>query len=125
MHHSRLCTIVVDCHRAAMAEAVRFWGHAFGLTPDPEDQPEDRYFGFVDPVAGVRLLLQRTDDASAYHLDIETDDLEAEVVRLEALGATRKRQQKHWWVMRAPTGHEFCVVGCAPERLGAGAKRWP
>jgi len=37
-------------------------------------------------------------------LDIETDDVEAEVKRLGALGARRVKQIKRWWVMEAPTG---------------------
>jgi hypothetical protein len=48
------------------------------------------------------------------HLDIETNDIEAEVVRLEALGARRVEQVKRWWVMEAPTGQRFCVV--PPQR---------
>ena len=39
-----------------------------------------------------------------------SDDVEAEVRRLEALGARRIRQVQSWWVMEAPTGQRFCVV---------------
>lgn len=48
------------------------------------------------------------------HLDIETDDQEAEVRRLEALGATRYDHQQEcgydFWVLRDPWGNEFCVL---------------
>jgi hypothetical protein len=48
------------------------------------------------------------------HLDLETDDIEAEVRRLEALGATRYDHQQErgfdFWVMRDPWGDEFCVL---------------
>jgi hypothetical protein len=47
-------------------------------------------------------------------LDIETDDIEAEVQRLEALGAKRVKQIHTWWVLEAPTGQRFCVV--RPQR---------
>jgi hypothetical protein len=54
------------------------------------------------------------DHESRVHLDIEADDLDAEVKRLEALGAKRVAFVKRWWVMEAPTGHRFCVV--RPQR---------
>jgi hypothetical protein len=48
------------------------------------------------------------------HLDLETDDIEAEVQRLEALGATRYDHQQErgfdFWVLRDPWGNEFCVL---------------
>jgi Glyoxalase-like domain len=56
------------------------------------------------------MHLQRVHDTSRIHLDIETDDVEAEVQRLEALGARRKAQIETWWVMEDPCGHLFCVV---------------
>ena len=53
------------------------------------------------------------------HLDIKTDDLEAEVQRLERLGATRVKKVKHWWVLEAPSGHRFCVIPLHPgQELG-------
>ena len=62
------------------------------------------------------MLLQKVPHPSRVHLDIETDDIEAEVARLEALGAKRIEKIKTWWVMEAPTGHRFCVV--RPQRDG-------
>jgi hypothetical protein len=50
------------------------------------------------------------------HLDIQTDDLDAEVARLERLGATKDTFVKRWWVMQAPTGHHFCVVRQQPAK---------
>jgi hypothetical protein len=48
------------------------------------------------------------------HLDLETDDIEAEVRRLEALGAARYDHQQErgydFWVMRDPWQNEFCVL---------------
>jgi hypothetical protein len=45
------------------------------------------------PDSAIRILLQKTGDVKfskeRMHLDLETDDVEAEVKRLEALGATR------------------------------------
>jgi hypothetical protein len=83
------------------------------------------------PDSEVRILLQRTDDEKAskerMHLDLETDDVEAEVKRLAALGATRWDHQQErgfdCWVMRDPWGNEFCVLQMEfPDLL---AKREP
>jgi hypothetical protein len=59
------------------------------------------------------------------HLDIETDDVEAEVRRLEALGATRVEVVKTWQIMRDPAGLVFCVVRVqSPAEFAAHATTW-
>ena len=58
--------------------------------------------------------MQAVDHPSRVHLDIKTDNLDAEVRRLEDLGATRVRRVKEWWVMQAPSGHRFCVIPLHP-----------
>ena len=61
----------------------------------------------------------------AIHLDIETDDVAAEVARLERLGARVKARIRQHVVMEAPSGHAFCVI---PARRGdwpARATEWP
>jgi hypothetical protein len=111
MHRSRLVQLFLDCdeNHVKMEDAVQFWSAALGLTPD-DDEPGDRYRGLHGRAGLPRIGLQQVQEPSAIHLDIETDDVEAEVKRLEKLGAVRKYQKKTWWVMRAPTGHDFCVV---------------
>jgi len=59
------------------------------------------------------------------HLDIETDDIDAEVRRLEKLGAKRVQPVQTWWVMEAPTGQRFCVVQASSPEFDARASRWP
>jgi hypothetical protein len=48
------------------------------------------------------------------HLDLETDNIDAEVRRLEHLGATRWDHQQErvydFWVLRDPWDNEFCVL---------------
>ena len=61
-----------------------------------------------------RVLVQAVTHPSRVHLDIETDDIEAETKRLEALGARRIGAVRTWVVMEAPTGQRFCVV--RPQR---------
>lgn len=59
------------------------------------------------------------------HLDIETDDIEAEVARLEKLGARRVAKIKRWWVLEVPTGQRFCVVRATSPQFEQKASRWP
>jgi hypothetical protein len=59
------------------------------------------------------------------HLDIETDDIPAEVARLEKLGATVDKQMERWVVMRAPSGQRFCVVRVQRDGFEADAITWP
>ena len=68
--------------------------------------------------------MQRVEHASRVHLDIESDDLDAEAARLEALGARRIGFVKRWWVMEAPTGHRFCIVRMRDGQEDAAANHW-
>src|SRR5579864_7518561 len=57
------------------------------------------------------LLIQQLGQGSArVHLDIHTDDLPAEIARLEKLGAERVQQPHSCQVMRDPAGLLFCVI---------------
>ena len=62
---------------------------------------------------------------SRVHLDIETNDVEAEASRLERLGARRVAKVKTWWVMQAPTGQRFCVVRPQRADFAQNANAWP
>jgi hypothetical protein len=59
------------------------------------------------------------------HLDIESNDIEAEVRRLEKLGARRLQAISTWVVMEAPTGQRFCVVPAKSKNFNAVATQWP
>ena len=110
MPRSRLNAIIIDCSRETMDAGVQFWSEALGSTPVHSGDPTDPYVALPGAAEGPRVELQRVDAPSRIHLDIEADDVDAEVRRLESLGATREAQIETWWVMRAPTGHLFCVV---------------
>jgi hypothetical protein len=60
------------------------------------------------------MEVQKVEHESRVHIDIETDDIEAEARRLEALGAKRVGAVQTWCVMEAPTGQRFCLV--RPQR---------
>ena len=115
-HRSRLCQFVIDCHD--LDRAVEFWSAALDATEEPlAEISRPIYRRLRLPDSDIRVLLQRTNDPKAaknrMHLDLETDDVEAEVQRLEALGATRHDHQQErdydFWVLRDPWGNEFCV----------------
>jgi hypothetical protein len=109
MHRSKLTAALVDVPAELFDREVGFWSGALGRAPDEVDEnPEYRDFG--QPVPGFQFMVQRVGADARVHLDIETDDVEAEVARLEALGAERVEAVRSWWVMRDPAGLLFCVV---------------
>jgi hypothetical protein len=126
MHHSRLCTVVIDCQTDDLGEAATFWSRALGKSIATVDQDGDgRYAELATGPDEPIILLQRVQHESRVHLDIETDDLDAEVARLEKLGASRVAfVRDRWWVMQAPSGHRFCVVRPQREKFGPHLNRW-
>ena len=117
MHKSKLVAAVIDCQMDDLTVAAGFWSAALGReVKRPERGDNPKYAVLGDGKEDLMILLQKVSHASRVHLDIETDDIEAEVARLEALGAKRLEKIKTWWVMEAPTGHRFCVV--RPQRDG-------
>jgi predicted enzyme related to lactoylglutathione lyase len=125
MHKSRLCGFIIDCRTENLAAAADFWGHALGMEIRglPAEEGE-KYVRLVDRNSDLHIEVQRVDHPSRVHLDIETDDIEAEVRRLESLGARRVVQVHTWWVMEAPTGQRFCVVRKSSPSFDAQANEW-
>ena len=124
-HHSRLSKIVIDVPAAEHDRELAFWQAASGQPLTRFDRHPE-YHGAALPGPEFWLLIQRLDDGAArVHLDIHTDDLAAEVTRLERLGAQRVRQEHSWQVMRDPAGLLFCVI---PEPAGSfteeNSQRW-
>ena len=109
MHRSKLAGLIIDCQTEDLPAAARFWSEALGWAAQGPG-PDGKYVELKDPHGSVHVEVQKVGHPSRVHLDIETDDVEAEVERLEALGARRVQQVKTWWVMEAPTGQRFCVV---------------
>ncbi|HVV76117.1 MAG TPA: VOC family protein [Mycobacteriales bacterium] len=123
-HRSRLCAALVDVRAETYDATVHFWGAALDRTGEVSEQdPDYTVFGEVAP--GVTFMVQRVDAPDRVHLDIETDDVEAEVARLVALGATEVERIHSWVVMRDPVGILFCVVRIqSPEAFEASATTW-
>ena len=124
-HYSRLSKIVIDVAHADHDRELAFWNAATGL-PLLQFCQYPEYHGAALHGQELGLLIQRLDDGPArVHLDIHTDDLAAEMNRLEGLGAQRVQQAHSWWVMRDPAGLVFCVIPEPPGRLNDdNAHRW-
>lgn len=123
MHRSRLAGFIIDCQTTNLDNAADFWSNALGL-PRHAIQEDSGYIKFEPDARNLHIEVQQVDHPSRVHLDIETDDVEAEVRRLEALGARRVKQIRTWWVMEAPTGHRFCVVRPQGPTFASNANRW-
>jgi predicted enzyme related to lactoylglutathione lyase len=126
MHKSKLGGFIIDCRTDDLAAAAEFWGAALGMPvrelPGTEGQT---YRRLEDSQHGLDIEVQKVEHPSRVHLDIETDDVEAEVRRLEALGAKRIQAVQAWWVMEAPTGQRFCVVRASTPKFHERASSWP
>jgi len=128
MHRSRLSTVVIDCPESDSERGFEFWSQALGrdLLPDPNGTRYTSLRGRVGGDGGPIVLMQRVSAAErAVHLDIETNDVEAEVTRLEKLGARVKARIRNHVVMEAPSGHPFCVVPVHRPDFPARATEWP
>ena len=125
MHKSRLAGFIIDCKTDDLKSAATFWGGALGmdLRALPGDEG-DKYVRLVDPHERLHVEVQSVSHPSRVHLDIETDDVEAEVRRLEQLGAKKVQKLNTWWVMEAPSGQRFCVVRPQSPGFAERANRW-
>ncbi len=123
MHKSRLAGFIIDCEGPDLDRAVRFWSGALGMRTLGREG--DRYEPLDAAARDLYLEVQRVEHPSRVHLDIETDDLDAEVARLVALGARRVAAVERWVVMEAPTGQRFCVVRHHGWEGKAGVNEWP
>ena len=125
MHRSRLGGFIIACQTKDLDAAARFWREALGLKVRPSANPEDKNYAVFDTGPNdLDIEVQRVDHPSRVHLDIETDDIDAEVARLEKLGAKRVAKVKSWWVMEAPTGQRFCVVRVQRSEFAKEANQW-
>jgi predicted enzyme related to lactoylglutathione lyase len=124
-HRSRLTAVLVDVPRGDHDRGVAFWAGALGIAGERvEKYPEYHFFG--QPTPGIEFMVQATGDASPrIHIDIESDDVDAEVERLKQLGAVEVDRQNSWVIMHDPVGTVFCVVRIqVQEMFDAHARTW-
>ncbi len=113
----RLANITFDCDNPLRVSA--FWSAVLDKPVDPEASEFFCAIGAGGPEAGPTYFFIKVPEAKSIknrlHLDLETDDPEAEVARLEELGATHVVDREEWghaWsVFHDVEGNEFCVSG--------------
>ncbi|WP_437343392.1 VOC family protein [Rhodanobacter geophilus] len=117
--------MLIDCNDPDVDKAAGFWAAALGRAVDP-DHPGTRgnYRMLETPPDEPIVQIQRVTHESRVHIDIETDDIPAEVLRLEKLGAAVVSRLERWVVMQAPTGQRFCVVRVQRPGFPKNARRW-
>ena len=123
MHRSRLGALIIDCRVDDLAEAAEFWSAALGGEVHAPDD-KGRFVDLLGDPSEPHVILQKVDHPSRVHLDIETDDIEAEVLRLQGIGAKIVEKMERWTVMEAPSGHRFCVIGTRRDGFDEHANRW-
>ena len=124
-HRSRINSILIDCKVDDIDAAARFWAEALGRPIDPDHSgTRGNYVMLEDRPDEISVQIQRVDHDSRVHLDIETDDIPAEVARLEKLGATVDQRLERWVVMLAPSGQRFCVVRVQRDGFPQNATTW-
>lgn len=125
MHHSRLCAVLIDCKVSDIDEAARFWGAALGRPVDLKHPSSRGVYRMLETPPNEPIVeIQRVEHESRVHIDIESDDIPAEVARLEKLGAKVVDRVKSWVVMQAPSGQRFCVVRVQRPDFEKDANRW-
>jgi hypothetical protein len=125
VHRSRVYAVIIDTPEAEAAQAATFWSAALGVDAQPFP-PAPQFTTLRQALPGLITAVQAVDDAPRMHLDIETDDVEAETARLIALGAEQISQWQECHVLRVPGGQLVCVlpVESDPEVFQAQATVW-
>jgi Glyoxalase-like domain len=105
-HRVRVGTVAID---AVDLQEAAFWSATLDTAVLTGGPARDRHVSLGQAAGGLRLLLQRVPerdgDKNAVHPDPETDDPQAEVTRLAALGASRERPRGHGaWILQDPAG---------------------
>jgi len=125
MHRSRLAGLIIDCETDDLDAAAAFCSKALGAPPKSAANIEESpYVELVMPAGEIDVEVQAVQHPSRVHIDIESDDIEAEAGRLEALGAKKIANIKRWCVMEAPTGQRFCIVPVISADFEEKANKW-
>jgi len=110
-HRSRLAVVLLDLPPETHDAGRDFWSAATGR-PAPTDPDEPEWSSLGNLVDGWHVSVQRTGEGTParWHVDVETDDVDAEVARLLALSARRHADMGGYWQLLDPAGLVFCVV---------------
>ena len=126
MHRSRLTSIVIDCPEDLYYLGRDFWSNAFGRATVTRDDRFSSLKGRIGEQGGIFVGFQKVPPQEiGIHVDIETDNVDAEVARLEGLGAKVKERIRRHVIMESPSGHAFCVIPVKRTDFPDGATEWP
>jgi hypothetical protein len=109
VHRSRLSTLLIDVPSNDAPAAATFWSNALGVPARPVTD-EEQFTSLHGALPGLDLSVQAVHDHARYHVDIESDDVEAETARLVALGAVEINRWLECRILQAPGGHTLCVI---------------
>lgn len=123
-YHSRVSTLMIDCLADRFEDSIAFWTRALGFAKPRRPADNQKYLTLGRLEGPLFVRLQKVGTDPGYHLDIESDDINAEADRLEAAGANRKYRLKRWWVLEDASGNAFCVIRPESEGFPEGANRW-
>jgi len=126
MHRSRVSTLLIDVPTNEAHDAVTFWAAALGVEASPV-AGEEQFTSLPGAVPGLVTAVQEVDAPARFHLDIETDDLDAETQRFLDLGAVEVSRWLDCRTLRVPGGHLVCIipVHSDPAEFLAHARVWP
>jgi Glyoxalase-like domain len=126
MHRSRMSTILIDAPTDEAEATAGFWSAALGV-PVRRNPGEPQFLSLPDALPDLALAVQAVDDRPRYHVDIETDDVDAEAARLARLGAVEINRWLECRILRAPGGHLLCVIPrhSDDEVFDRHARTWP
>ena len=116
-HRSRVSRFCLDVPRKHYAAEVAFFQQVLGGWWLEVQEPETALYPAGDGPLDVRLQPAELTAQVTSHLHIVTDDLEAEVARLTALGARARAARSGKTIMEAPGGTALCVVERGPAEL--------
>lgn len=124
-HRILLREVVIDAPADRFDAVARFWSAAL-LTQARPVTGFPEFTGLPDPAALCHVGLQDVGEGSAgLHLDVETDDIPAELARLTALGATELFRHGDWVVLADPAGTRFCLLPPESDEFDVQARTVP
>lgn len=104
--------VCLDIRPEQFEAEARFWSMLTGWPHVEGGSPE---FEWIPPPPGqpLRVLLQRVDEEAGpvrLHLDLASEDRDAEVARHVKLGGRVLRRTEHWTTLLDPSGRAYCIT---------------
>jgi predicted enzyme related to lactoylglutathione lyase len=116
--------VSIDC--SDPVTLAGFWSEVLGRPVNAGADAADAAIDATDPASGPRLAFHTVPEPKTVknrlHLDLRTDQYEAESKRLTGLGATPirefERPTARWTTFADPEGNEFDLIAAQPAVSG-------